>query len=99
VRPLPVAEQVVDDGVEPFGRWVPRLEQVVVETDVVDRPDGHVGVGVRRQQQQLGVRGVLSRLTEHLGPAHVRHPLVGGDQGDRPQPQGEFRERGQRLGS
>jgi hypothetical protein len=32
---------------------VPRLEQVVVEADVVDRPDGHVGVGVRREQQEL----------------------------------------------
>ena len=61
VRPLPVAEQVVDDGVQPLGRRVPRLEQVVVQTDVVDRLDGDVGVGVGGEQEQLGVRGVLPR--------------------------------------
>ncbi len=47
---LPVAEQVVEHGIEPLGRRVPRLHQVVVEADVVDRLDGHVGVGVRGQQ-------------------------------------------------
>ena len=34
---------------------VPRLEQVVVEADVVDRLDRHVGVGVRGEQDELGV--------------------------------------------
>jgi hypothetical protein len=36
----PVAEEVVEDRVQPLGRRVPRLEQVVVEADVVDRLDG-----------------------------------------------------------
>ena len=52
----PVAEQVVDDGVEPlFGR-IPRLEQVVVQADVVDRLDRDVGVGVRGEQEVLRAR-------------------------------------------
>jgi len=52
----PVVEQVVDDRVQPIRRRIPRLDQVVVEPDVVDGLDRDVGVGIRRQQQQLGVR-------------------------------------------
>jgi hypothetical protein len=76
----PVAEQVVNDGVQPF-RWrIPRLEQVVVKADVVDRLDGHLGVGVRREQQELRARRIGTRLLEHLDTGHLRHPLVRGDQ-------------------
>ena len=56
VRLPPVAEQVVDDGVKPFLRRVPRLEQVVVEANVIDGLDGYVCVRVRRQQQELRTR-------------------------------------------
>ena len=56
VGPPPVAEQVVDDRVEPLLGRVPRLEQVVVEADVVDRLDRDVGVGVRGEQQELRAR-------------------------------------------
>ena len=52
----PVAEELVEHRVQPVLGRVPRLHQVVVERDVVDRPDGHVGVRVRREQHQLGVR-------------------------------------------
>ena len=79
----PVAEQVVEHGVEPLLRWVPRLQQVVVEADVVDRPDRDVGVGVGRQQQPLRLRRVGAGLLEQLDAGHARHALVGGDQGDR----------------
>ena len=52
-------------GRRPPGRaaasgWLPRLEHVVVEPDVVDRLDGDVGVGVGGEQQQLGVGRVLA---------------------------------------
>ena len=93
----PVAEQVVDDGVEPVLGWVPRLEEVVVETDLVDRLDRHVGVGVRREQQQLGVRRLAAYLGEHLDAGHPRHPLIGGHQGDRATAQGELGEELERL--
>jgi hypothetical protein len=55
VRVRPVVEEAVDHRVEPLLLRVPGLEHVVVEGDVVDRLDRDVGVGVRRQQQQLGV--------------------------------------------
>ena len=56
VAASPVAEQVVDHREQPVLGRVPRLEQVVVEADVVDRGDRDVGVGVRREQQALGLR-------------------------------------------
>ena len=83
MRLLPVAQEVVDDGVQALGRWVPWLEQVVVEADVVDRLDGDVRVGIRSEQEELGVGGVTPCLLEHLDARHLRHPLIGSDQSDR----------------
>ena len=40
-----------------------------------------------------------TRLLEHLDSCHLRHPLVGGDQGDRLVAQGKLRQDGQRLGA
>ena len=74
---LPGGEQVLDDGVELLLGRVPRLEQVVVERDLVDRGDGGVGVGVGGQQHALGVGDERARLDEVLGAGHARHALVG----------------------
>jgi len=90
VRLLPVAEQVVDDRKQPFLRRVPGLEQVVVETDVVDRLDGDVRVGVRGEQQVLRTGCMGPGPLEHLDARHLRHSLVGGDQGHRVAAQSEF---------
>ncbi len=54
---LPGRQQVLDDRVELLLRRVPRLEQVVVQRDLVDRLDGRRGVGVGGQQDALGARG------------------------------------------
>jgi hypothetical protein len=70
----------------------------VAEADVVDRLDGHVGVGIRGEQQQLGPRGVGPRLGEQLDPGHLGHPLVGGDHRHRVVAQGEPGQHHQRLG-
>ena len=85
-------------GIEPLLRRVPRLEQVVVEADVVDRRDGHVGVGVRRQQQVLRPRRMSTRLLQQLDAGHLRHPLVGGDQRHRLVAQRQPGQHVQRLG-
>ena len=83
VAASPVAEQVVDDREEPVLGRVPGLEQVVVEADVVDRGDRDVGVGVRREQQPLGLGRELARLAQQLDAGLLRHPLVADDQRDR----------------
>ncbi len=74
---LPRRQQVFDDREQLFLGRVPRLQQVVVERDLVDRRDRRLGVGVRRQQHALGVGRELSRLEQILRAGHRRHPLVG----------------------
>jgi hypothetical protein len=46
----PLLEQLVEHRVELLLRRVPRLEQVVVEVDHVDRVDRGAGVGVGGEQ-------------------------------------------------
>ena len=77
---LPRRQQVLDHGVELLLGRVPRLEQVVVEVDLVDRLDRRLGVGVGGQQHPLGVRHELARLHQVLGARHLRHALVGHQQ-------------------
>ena len=86
----PRLEQRIDDGVELLLRWIPRLEQVVIEVDDVDRVDGGVGVGVRGEQHPSRGRIEVHRLLEELDTAHLRHPVVGDEHRDRFAPQPEF---------
>ncbi|HEV2874435.1 MAG TPA: hypothetical protein VGW14_04740, partial [Thermoleophilaceae bacterium] len=79
---LPGRQQVLDDREQLLLRRVPRLEQVVVERDLVDRRDRRLGVGVRGQQDALGVGSELARLDEVLGAGHAGHALVGDQQRD-----------------
>jgi uncharacterized membrane protein YiaA len=79
---LPGLEQRVEHRVELLLRRVPRLEQVVVEVDDVDRLDRGVGVRVRGQQHPAGVREQVHRLLEELDAVHLRHPVVGQHHGD-----------------
>jgi hypothetical protein len=95
----PVLQQVVDHGEQLILGRVPRLEQVVVQADVVDRLDGDVGVGVRGEEEVLRARRVLAGPLEQLDAGHPGHPLVGRDQRDRLITQGELGQRGQRLGA
>ena len=73
---LPVSQQVAEDRIQPFLRRIPRLHQVVIEPDVVDRPDGSLGVGVGREQNALGGREKRDGLAEELDAGHLRHALV-----------------------
>ena len=79
---LPRRQQVLDDRVQLLLGRVPRLEQVVVERDLVDRRDRRLGVGVGGQQHALGVGHELARLDEVLGARHAGHALVGDQQRD-----------------
>ena len=99
VRVLPVAQQLVEDGVEMLVRRIPGLEEVVVETDVVDRADRHLGVGVRGEEDELGVGCLHLGLLEEIRPRHRRHALVGHDEGNRSLAEGELREHGERFGA
>jgi hypothetical protein len=80
MRLTPVVEQVVDDRIEPLLGRIPRLQQVVVKSDVIDRLDRDIGVGVRGEEQQLRAGRLVRRLLEHFNAGHFRHPLVRRDQ-------------------
>ncbi len=52
----PVVEQVGDHRVQMFLGWVPGLQQVMVQVDLVDGADGHAGIGVSGEQHSFGFR-------------------------------------------
>ena len=79
-RGPPVFEQVVEHGIEVlFGR-MPRLHQIVVEPDLVDRAHRHLGVRIRGEEYALGVGREALRLRQQLDARHPGHALVGDDQ-------------------
>jgi hypothetical protein len=85
-RPIagnPIREEVVDNRIQAVLGWIPRLEQVVVEANLVDRADRDIGVRVRGQEDAL--RGGLQRngLAQELDPGHPGHPLVDDEGRDR----------------
>ncbi len=79
---VPRREQVLDHREEQLLGRVPRLEQVVVERDLVDGLDRGLGVGVGGQQHALGAGDDLARLHEEVGARQPGHPLVGDQQRD-----------------
>ena len=96
---LPGRQQVLDDREQLLLRRVPRLEQVVVERDLVDRRDRRLGVGVGGQQHALGVGHDLARLDEVLGAGHAGHPLVGDQQRDLVAARAQLAQQLERLGA
>ena len=73
----PQLDQLVQHRVELLVGRLPRLQQVVVEVDHVDRLDGRVGVGVGGQQGPPGVREQVHGLLQELQAAHLGHAVVG----------------------
>ena len=98
----PVGEQVVEHGIEPLLGRVPRLHQVVVDADLVDRADRHLCVRVRRQEHAPRARREIGALREQLDARHLWHALVGQEQRDgipaRGQPFEEIERAGTGLG-
>ena len=79
---LPGGEQVLDHREQLLLGRVPRLQQVVVERDLVDGLNRSLRVGVRGQQNPLRLRHQLPRLHQVVRSGQPRHPLVGDQQRD-----------------
>jgi dihydrofolate reductase len=76
-RGCPRGEQIVEHRVQRLLWRVPRLEQVVVDVDDVDRIDRRLGIGVRGQQHPPSGWEQVHRRFQELDPVHLRHPVVG----------------------
>jgi hypothetical protein len=69
----------------------------VVDVDDVDRVDGGIGVGIRREQRAPGVGEEVHRLFEELDPGHVGHAVVGEEHGHQVAAQLQLPQRVERL--
>ena len=78
---MPFVKQIVDDRIKFFFRGIPRLQQVVIELDGVDRLDGCIDVRICRQQNELCIIECLFLFFEKGNAFHLRHFLVGDDKG------------------
>jgi hypothetical protein len=74
---LPRGQQILDDREQLLLGRIPRLEQVVVKGDLVDRVDRRFGIGVGGEQHAFGRRHDLPRAHEVIRARQPRHPLVG----------------------
>ena len=72
----PLVEHVVEDGVEFFFRRIPRLQEVVVHSRLVDGSDGRLGIGISREQRAFAFGVILHGLRQEGHPVHFRHALV-----------------------
>ena len=97
VTGAPQLDQGVDDGVQLLLRRIPRLQQVVVEVDDVDRLDRSVGVGVCGEQGSPGTRKQVHRFFEELDASHLGHAMVREQHGHEVAPQLELPQRVQGL--
>ena len=96
-RGPPVFEQVVEHGVETLLGRVPRLHQVVVEADLIDRAHRRLGVRVRGKEHALRIGREGLGLRQQLDSRHPGHALVGDDQRHRIAPRGELSQDLQRV--
>ncbi len=76
----PVVQQFVDDRIQILFRRIPRLQQVMMQLDFVDRLNGRVGIGVGCQQYAAGVGIDLHGLGQELDAVHLRHAMIGQQQ-------------------
>ena len=95
---IPCVQQIVEHGVETLFRRSPRLHQVVIEPDLVDRLDRHVGVGIGGEEEELRVRDDRSSAFEEIDASHLRHAMIRQDQRNRDVASAELLERSQGLG-
>ena len=56
--------------------WIPRLQQIVIEADIVDCPDRHVRVGIGGQEHPLRIRRDLSQASKELEDNNANASLI-----------------------
>ena len=64
-----------------FGGRIPRLQEKIVDAGLIDGADRGVGIGVGGEQRALRVRENSIASCRKCDAVHVRHALVGQQQG------------------
>ena len=72
----PVVQHVVEHGEQALLWRIPRLDQIVIEADLIDRRDGGIGIGVGSEQRLLGIGKQPLGLDEQIDACKPRHPLI-----------------------
>ena len=75
-RRHPIFQKIIEHGIEVFFGGIPWLQQVVMNSGVVDGANGRIGVGVSREQDAFGIRKQAHGLAEKFDSCHDRHSLV-----------------------
>ncbi len=83
VAAAPGLQQGVEHRVELLLRRIPRLEQIVIEVDDVDRVDRGIGVGIGGEQHSPRVRMQVHGLLQEFDAVHPGHAVVGDQHRDR----------------
>ena len=78
----PVGEKIVENRIQIGVGRIPRLEEVVVEVDFVDRLDCSIRIRIGREQHPLCVRVSGTGLDKKLGARHCGHSLIDEKQRD-----------------
>jgi hypothetical protein len=78
----PVLQQLVEHGIEVLFRWIPGLEQVMIDARFVDRSDRCVSVSVSCQQHTLRIRKESDCLCEEFDARHAGHSLIDQEEGN-----------------
>ena len=77
----PIVEQIIQLRVKMLGRGIPRLQEKIIDVGFVDGADGGIGVGIGGEQGALGVGEDAHAFLEKRHTVHVRHALVGQQEG------------------
>ena len=79
---MPVIQQIVQNGIEVLVGRIPWLQQIMVDSGIVNCADSGIGVGVGSKQSPLRIRKEFNRFAEERDACHVGHALIYKEQGD-----------------
>ena len=93
---LPCLQQIVEHRIQVLLGRIPGLQEVMVQPDLIDRPNRRLGVRVGGQEHARRIGEILNGGRQELDAVHLRHAMVNQEQGDRLVAQADLRKQFQR---
>ena len=81
IRSSPVIEQIIQLGIEMLARRIPRFQEEIIDARLIDRSNRSISVGIRSEQGPFGFGKNVHRFLQKRDAVHVRHALIGHQQG------------------